>query len=214
MHAIFGKRLFARKASVHMSGLTKEDFVESVEDIITRLRAQLERHTIAARCTTPTVLPGGSMRRFAMLCCAAALVGCAKTENKAPASSTPATPPPPAPIALADVAGKWTVKAMNQSRDTTLVTYQLTATADTTGWSILFPNRRQPVPVRVGAVAGDSIVIDAGPYESVLRKGVQVTTHGVFRLRNGVIVGTTVAHYKTTRADSVRNLVTEGTRMP
>jgi hypothetical protein len=155
------------------------------------------------------------MGRFAILCCcAAALIGCAKTENKAPASSTPATPPPPPPIALADVAGKWTVKAMNEARDSTLVTYQLTATADTSGWTIVFPNRKQPVPVHVAAVAGDSVVINAGPYESVLRRGVQVSTHGVFRLQNGMMVGTTVAHYRTTHADSVRNIVTEGTRMP
>jgi len=155
------------------------------------------------------------MGRFAILCCcAAALISCAKTENKAPASATPATPPPPPPISLADVAGKWTVKAMNEARDSTLVTYQLTATADTSGWSILFPNRKQPVPVHVAAVAGDSIVIDAGPYASVLRRGVQVSTHGVFRLQNGNMVGTTVAHYRTTHPDSVRNIVTEGTRMP
>jgi len=154
------------------------------------------------------------MGRFAIFCCAAALVGCAKTENKPPASSTPAAPPPPPPISLADVAGKWTVKAMNEARDSTLVTYQLTATADTSGWTILFPNRKQPVPVHVAAVAGDSVVIDAGPYESVLRRGVRVSTHGVFRLSNGMMVGTTVAHYRTTKADSVRNIVTEGTRMP
>ena len=58
----------------------------------------------------------------------------------------------------------------NEARDTTLVTYQLTATADTTGWNIVFANK-QTVPVRVSAVAGDSVVIDAGPYASVLRRG-------------------------------------------
>jgi hypothetical protein len=153
------------------------------------------------------------MRRFAIFCsCAAAVVGCAKPETKAPAAASVAPPPPPA-IALADVAGKWSVKGMNEARDTTIVTYQLNATADTAGWTITFPNRK-PIPARVAAVAGDSVVIEAGPYESALRKGVQVTTHGMFRLQNGMLVGLTVAHYKTTKPDSVRRIPTEGTRAP
>jgi len=46
----------------------------------------------------------------------------------------------------------------------------------------------------------------------VLRKGVKVTTHSVFRLQDGKLVGTTVARYTTKGADSVRNLRSEGTR--
>lgn len=152
------------------------------------------------------------MRRIAVLCyCAAALVGCAKNESKAPAASE--TPAPPPAISLADLAGKWSVSGKNEARDSTLVTYELNATADTSGWTIVFPNGRT-VPVRVAAVAGDSVVIDAGPYESVLRRGVQVTTHGVLRLQNGKMVGLTVAHYRTTSPDSVRRIVSEGTRTP
>jgi hypothetical protein len=149
------------------------------------------------------------MRAPALCCIVVALVGCAKSENKAPAESA-ANPPPH--IALADVAGKWAVKAMNEAKDTTLVTYQLTATADTTGWMITFPNR-PPIPVRV-SVAGADVVADAGPYPSVLRKNVQVWTHSMMHLDNGMLVGTTVAHYSVTTADSVRRLATEGTRAP
>ena len=153
------------------------------------------------------------MRRFAIVCCcAAAVVGCAKTETKASAASQ--TPPPPPALSLADVAGKWTVRGMNEARDSTLVTYQLTATADTSGWTITFPNRKQPIPARVAAVGGDSVVMEAGPYESVLRKGEQVTTHGVLRLQSGKLVGLTVAHYKTTKPDSVRRILMDGTRLP
>jgi hypothetical protein len=152
------------------------------------------------------------MRRFAVLCCcAAAVVGCAKSENKPPADS--ATPPPPPALSLADVAGKWSVKAMNEARDTTLLTYELYATADTSGWTITFPNRKA-IPAHVMATGGDSLVIDAGPYESALRKGVQVTTHGVLRLQGGTLAGLTVAHYKTAKPDSVRRIAIEGTRTP
>jgi hypothetical protein len=157
------------------------------------------------------------MRLFAILSCAAAvIVACGKGDSKADsAAAAPAamTPPPPKPIALADVAGKWNVKGMNETGDSTLATYVLVATADTTGWTITFPNRKA-IPVRVGPVAGDSIVIDAGPYESVLRRGMQVTTHGALRLQNGMLVGMSTAHYKTTKPDSVRRVKTEGMRAP
>lgn len=155
------------------------------------------------------------MRCFTLACCAALIVGCAKGDTPpADTTSAVATPPSPPPIALADVAGTWDVKGMNEAGDSTLVTYVLTATADTTGWTITFPNRRTPVPVRVVAVAGDSISIQAGPYASVLRGGVQVQTSGAFRLQDGKLVGMTKAQYSVKTADSVRMVRSEGTRKP
>jgi hypothetical protein len=52
------------------------------------------------------------------------------------------------------------------------------------------------------------------PYESVLRKGVKVTTQGVMHLTGGKLVGNTTAHYATTKPDSVAHLRMEGTRNP
>ncbi len=160
------------------------------------------------------------MRHVVSCCCAAVvLVGCAKSEQQqakdttaeaAPASTAAPTPPPPAAISLADVAGKWSMTTMTEKGDSTLVKYELVATGDTTGWTFNFP-KRKPVPAHV-AVGRDSIVIDAGPYESVLRKGVQVTIHSVARLQGGKLVGTTVARYATHGPDSLRNLRFEGTR--
>jgi hypothetical protein len=156
------------------------------------------------------------MRRLVLGCCAIALVACNKPKEEPAMESTaaaPETPAAPAPIALADVAGKWSMRTMTESGDSTLVTYELVASGDTSGWSLNFP-KRKPVPMRVVAVAGDSIVTEAGPFESVLRKGVKVTTHSVNRLQDGKLVGTTVARYATSGADSVRNLRFEGTRAP
>jgi hypothetical protein len=156
------------------------------------------------------------MRRIALCCCAVALVGCNKPKEEPPMESTaaaPEAPAAPAPIALADVAGKWSMRTMTESGDSTLVTYELVATGDTSGWSLNFP-KRKPVPIRVVAVAGDSIVTEAGPFESVLRKGIKVTTNSVFRLQDGKLAGTTIAHYATSGADTVRNLRVEGTRAP
>jgi hypothetical protein len=154
------------------------------------------------------------MRRLVLCCCAIALVGCNKPKEEPaaePPAAAPETPAAPAPIALADIAGKWNVRTMAESGDSTLVTYELVASSDTSGWSLNFP-KRKPVPMHVVAVAGDSIVTEAGPFESVLRKGVKVTVQSVNRLQDGKLVGTTIAHYATSGPDSVRNLRFEGTR--
>jgi hypothetical protein len=156
------------------------------------------------------------MRRLVLGCCAIALVACNKAKEEPPVESTAAVPEAPAasaPIALADIAGRWSVRTMAETGDSTLITYELVTSSDTSGWSLNFP-KRKPIPMRVVAVAGDSIVTEAGPFESALRKGVQVSVQNVTRLQDGKMVGTTIAHYATKGADSVRNLRFEGTRAP
>ena len=157
------------------------------------------------------------MRRFAMCCCAVAVVGCSQSKDQ-PATDemadTTAMAAAPAPIALADVAGKWSVRLMPESGDSTVLSYEMVATADTSGWAFNFP-KRKPVPLRVVAVDGDSIVTEAGPFESNLRKDVQVTmSRTVSRLQDGKLVGATTAHYKTTGPDTVAQFRFEGTRAP
>ena len=94
-----------------------------------------------------------------------------------------------------------------------VVESELTATADTSGWTLTRPDRKT-VPVRVVAVGGDSIITEAGPYESALRKGVQVRARMVLRLQEGKLVGTTEARYARSGGDSVAHRSTEGTRVP
>ena len=158
------------------------------------------------------------MRRITLVCCCSAsvLVSCARSDDAATtdtAAGAVAATQTPAPISLADVAGRWTVRAVPETGDTAAVVSQLTATADTTGWTLILPDR-PPIPTRVVVVAGDSIVTESGPYESVIRKGVQVTTRSVMRLRDGKLVGTVVARYRTAGADSVLRLRSEATRTP
>jgi len=153
------------------------------------------------------------MRRFGLWCSVAVLVVACEKPKQPPAADTTAAAAPapeaaaPAPLSLADLAGKWTMRTMPENADTTLITYELVA--DSAGWTFNFP-KRKPVPVHVQA-SGDSLIAEAGPYESVLRKGVQVTTNSVLRLKDGKLVGTTIAHYAK-GPDTVRTLRTEGTR--
>ena len=118
-------------------------------------------------------------------------------------------PAAPAAISLADVKGKWKMKTMAEASDSTMVEYTLDAGA--AGLDAPLPQAPAgrehsrpptataswPMPVRTKACCG---------------KGSKYTTHSVFRLQDGKLVGTTVAHYTTKGADSVRNLRSEGTR--
>jgi hypothetical protein len=131
----------------------------------------------------------------------------------AASSTTSTTTPAPTvtPVNLADVAGKWNMRAVpTTGTDTSATTYVLTTTNTTSGWTLTFPGRK-PMPVQV-TTAGDSIVLTAAPYASVRRKGVQVSTVGVLRLQNGDLVGPTTAHYNVKTGDSVLVLNVTGTR--
>ena len=151
---------------------------------------------------------------IAVLLTAAVLAGCAKKDDTAvdttSASSTTAVTTAPAPINLADVAGTWNMDAVPTSGDPKPTKSVIVATGNTSGWTITFPGGKA-IPMRV-TVDGDSIVTEAGPYASVRRKGVQVTTNGVMRLQSGSLVGTTTAHYKVKTADSVLVLNTTATK--
>ena len=156
------------------------------------------------------------MRGFTLLFSVALLMACAKTESPpadtmavAPAPA-PEAAPTPAPISLKDVAGKYDVTGKNEGGDSTLVTYELNTT-DTTAWTLTFP-KRKPIPQRIVSVAGDSIVLEAGPYESQIQKGVQVRTQTVYRLQNGKLIGRTVARYDTKGPDTLRIVMSEGVR--
>lgn len=168
------------------------------------------------------MLASHSVTRPALVCCALLLAACVKNEKtpgddtmavSAASSTTSTTTPAPTvtPVNLADVAGKWNMRAVpTTGTDTSATTYVLTTTNTTSGWTLTFPGRK-PMPVQV-TTAGDSIVLTAAPYASVRRKGVQVSTVGVLRLQNGDLVGPTTAHYNVKTGDSVLVLNVTGTR--
>lgn len=151
------------------------------------------------------------MRSLGYLLGVVLLAGCAK-EKPAPQASAPPPPPPPAAINLADVAGNWTVKIMPEASDSVVTTYTAHATAADTGWTITLPNRK-PLAVTI-TTSGDSIMMTTPVFESVLRKNVKVFTQGSMHLVGGKLVGTTTAHYATTKPDSVVHLRLEGTKAP
>lgn len=154
------------------------------------------------------------MRRLATSLVVLVLLACSKPADKPAESESAAAPEAaaaPAGISLADVAGTWKVHGVAEGDPSKSVDYDMVIGAEGSGWTINFPNR-DPIPVRVVSTDGDSIVVEAGPFESVLRKGVQVNTTSTNRLVGGKLVGTTVARYANAGADSVLRINTEATR--
>jgi hypothetical protein len=160
------------------------------------------------------------MRRFPVLCIATlAAVGCTKSDEAASdtaagGTATATAAPAAATLNLSDVAGRWNFRSVPEAgSDTTPTTGVLNAVGDTSAWTMNLPNR-PPIKTRLVAIGGDSMVTETGPFQSVRRRGVQVTTTTVVRLQDGKLVGTTVARYRTTGADSVLRLRFEATKAP
>lgn len=147
------------------------------------------------------------MRSLTFVLGAALLAACSK-----PDAPPPAEPPAAPTVNLADAAGTWTVQIMSETNDSVLVTQTVVASADPAGWTMTLPGRA-PMALRV-STSGDSIITEVGPFESVLRPGVQVSTRSAARLEGGMLMGRTVANYSGGGADSVRVLRTKGTRNP
>ena len=162
------------------------------------------------------------MRRLpflAIVCCAVTIGGCTKQSPKvaetAKGEITPQPAPPPvAALTFADLAGKWNVNAIPEWNDTLVTHLVLNATADSTGWTITYPPNPKPITASKITLAGDSVVIDWGPYMSARRKGMKALSHDIYRLRDGKLVGYSSSHYVGAPPDSTLKLRLEGARAP
>lgn len=142
--------------------------------------------------------------------CGLALFACAEGTEEA-TDETADTTAMAEGISLADLTGTWNMETTNTDpADTFVNRYQIVI--DEAGWTMNFPDR-DPVPVTF-VIDGDSVIADAGPFESVRRPGTMVSTHTVFHMEGDRLVGATTAHYQTADADSVATLNTAGTRAP
>ena len=148
-------------------------------------------------------------RRLGLVVAAFLVTSCTPADDAAeeqPADTAAAMTAPTA----GDPNGTWDMRAVPVgSADTTPTNFQLQVANGT--WTLMLPNR-EPIVAQVVTDA-DSFVVDAGPYQSVRRQGVTVSTHSVYRVNGDQMSGTTVARYQNAGADSVLNLTTSGTRV-
>ena len=154
------------------------------------------------------------MRKLVVAVAVVSLVACSK-KDETPAVDTTATATPapaaPAALTLADVQGNWDVIVKNDA-DSTVASYSLVAGLDSSKWTMTFTGRKDALPVRFVAMAGDSISTQVGPYSSAVRKNVQVITDATYRVSGGKLTGTAVGHYSVKTADSVRTFKLDGTK--
>jgi hypothetical protein len=93
------------------------------------------------------------------------------------------------------VAGSWNAETMTGPKDSVVTGYVLTIAADGKSATMTFP-KRDPIPVRILAMGGDSVVTEAGPYPSILRPGQTVTSlRSVAHYKGNAMWGTFEAHY-------------------
>jgi hypothetical protein len=157
------------------------------------------------------------MRSFTLLACGIVFIGCTKAEDRSVGQAATgdttagAAPVETSSLALDDLVGVWKVISTDERGGTRIET-ELHATADSSGWSMVGPDRKT-VPVKVVTVSGDSIVTQTGLFPSYVLKGAKVSTRSVYRLKGDKLVGTTEARYKIGGRDSVAYRPAEGTRM-
>jgi hypothetical protein len=146
--------------------------------------------------------------RIAVLLGMAGLFAACTTKEAPPAADTAATLPPGK--SLGAIAAIWDVNVMPLDKDSVLTTYLLNTT-DTTGWMFAFPDEG-PVMMRLTNRMGDTLVAEAGPFESKLRPGMKARTVSTAAFEGNSMSGTVVAHYEGAGADSVKTYRIEGTR--
>ena len=129
---------------------------------------------------------------FRRLCLSlTALVGCvtiAVVQQTPPAMRTVPKP--------TGAEGAWKAKTMIGPTDSVVVSYVLTVAPDSKSATITFPDR-DAIPARIVALAGDSVVTEAGPFPSVLRPGQIVTLlRSVAHFKGDTMSGTFEATYE------------------
>lgn len=148
------------------------------------------------------------MRTIVFLVLAVVVTACTSKEAP-PAADTTAMAVPA--MSMASLAGMWNVNVMPADRDTVLTSYVLNAT-DSTAWKFTFTGRTDEIPMRVTGMSGDTLLTEAGPFESAVRPGQQVSIKSKNVLQDGKLVGMIDANYAGTPADSILKLRSEGTR--
>jgi hypothetical protein len=106
--------------------------------------------------------------------------------------------------------GVWEGRSSVPPRDSVIATYTLTVTADASGLRMKLPNRDPQMP-RIITAGGDSVVTETGPYDSVARPGLKVTTRTISHFNGDSLFGSFEARYSDGSVTSGRTI---GKRQP
>ena len=145
------------------------------------------------------------MRKYSWLFAAALFAACAPAKEAEPVAEAPPVP------AIADFAGTWNSTA-TLTGVANPVPSTMTVTADGVGSTITMEGR-VAIPVTI-SMMGDSLVAVSAEYESILRKGVMVSTRTAAVLDGGMMKGSLIATYKSTAGPEMVMGTIESHRAP
>lgn len=145
------------------------------------------------------------MRSISLLLVVGLLAACAPKEE--PPAAEPAPPAAPAPYAA--YAGSWNSSTMVDGTAEPVIG-SMTLTADGAGSMMSLPDRPN-IPITV-SMSGDSLVVTTAEYESVLRKGVMVTTRVASVMEGDMMKGSLEATYQTPNGPQVVKGTSESKR--
>jgi hypothetical protein len=148
------------------------------------------------------------MRVTALIGVAVIVAACSSKEAPPAADTTAMAPAEPA---AASVSGLWNVNVMPVGKDTVVTSYVLDAN-DPSAWKFVFTGRTDTIPMRRTGQSGDTLLTEAGPFQSGIRQGQQVSVKNKSWMENGQIMMTVDAHYEGTPADSIVRLRAVGTK--
>jgi len=140
-----------------------------------------------------------TMRTAQALLVLAALTACAPKEGAKTETTAMAPAPAMAPAAKtpASFAGTWSTTATLDGAPKP-VPSTLVGSADGATWTLSLEGR--PNVSATASMSGDSLIIQSAEYESVLRKGVMVTTRTATVMSDStMMMGNMVASYKTAK---------------
>ena len=150
------------------------------------------------------------MRSIVLTGLAAILAACSKADAPAPADTGAASATTPAASTRGSFAGVWDMNVMPEGSDSVATTHVLNV-SDTSAWVLEFSDR-PATPLRITGMSGDTIMGEAGPFESGVRRGVQVRTTNSYWIQDGKVMGRTTARYETTGPDTLRRFHSIGTK--
>lgn len=104
-----------------------------------------------------------------------------------------AAAPAAAPTIPAAAVGTWDGKSMVGPKDSVITNSTTVITAD--GKVTVTLQGRPTMQAKVIAAGGDSVTWEIGPYESVLKKGLQATTRSTSHYKGNMSTGTFDAKY-------------------
>jgi len=150
------------------------------------------------------------MRRTVLLGSVVVFAACSKADSPPATDTAMAVSEAPVATSLASFAGTWDVNVMPDGSDSVATTHVLNVT-DTAAWRLEFTGR-PGADIRVTGMRGDTVLAEAGPFESGVRRGMQVRTTNSYWLQDGKIMGRTTARYETTGPDTLRMFHSIGTK--